>query len=55
MARALVINTNYAPAINDLVDRNLEIREVAFPMRDIVSARLFDRELYVSFLDAKSG
>ena len=53
--RALVITTNYAPAINDLVDRNLETLKVAFPMRDIVSARLFDRELYVSFLDAESG
>ena len=53
--RALVITTNHAPAINDLVDRNLEILKVAFPMRDIVSARLFDRELYVSILDAESG
>jgi len=53
--RALVITTNYAPAVNDLVDRNLEILKVAFPMRDIVSARLFDRELFVSFLDAESG
>lgn len=52
--RALIITTNYAPAINDLVDRNLEILKVAFPMRDIVSARLFDRELYVSFLEAES-
>ena len=45
----------YAPAINDLVDRNLEILKVAFPMRDVVSAWLFDRELYVSFLDTQTA
>ena len=52
----LIVTTNYAPTINDLVDHEEELEnlKVAFPMRDIVSARLFDRKLYASFL-ATSG
>lgn len=49
--QALVMTTNYAPAINSLPDRKLESLKVAFPMRDVVSARLFDHALYVTFLD----
>ena len=52
---ALIITTNYAPTISNLADHELKNLKVAFPMRDIVSARLFDRSLYVSFLDAQSG
>ena len=54
--RDLVLTTNYAPAINDqLTHHTLDGLKVAFPMRDFVSARLFDQELYVSFLDAKAS
>ncbi|MYD93599.1 MAG: hypothetical protein F4Y02_07900 [Chloroflexi bacterium] len=55
-SRNLVMTTNYAPAIEDqLSDLALDDLKVAFPMRDIVSARLFDQELYASFLDDKKG
>ena len=51
-SRDLVITTNYAPAIEDqLSELALDDLKVAFPMRDIVSARLFDQNLYASFLD----
>ena len=53
--QALVMTTNYAPAINSLSDRKLESLKVAFPMRDVVSARLFDQALYVTFLDTQPG
>lgn len=53
--QALVMTTNYAPAINSLPDRKLESLKVAFPMRDVVSARLFDHALYVTFLDTQPG
>ena len=54
-SRDLVMTTNYAPAIEDqLSDLALDDLKVAFPMRDIVSARLFDQELYASFLDDKA-
>ena len=55
-SRDLVMTTNYAPAISDqLSDLALDDLRVAFPMRDIVSARLFDQELYASFLDDKAA
>ncbi|MDE0062961.1 MAG: hypothetical protein OXU72_09250 [Gammaproteobacteria bacterium] len=55
-SRDLVMTTNYAPAIEDqLSDLALDDFKVAFPMRDIVSARLFDQELYASFLDDKAA
>ena len=38
--QALVMTTNYAPAINSLPGSKLGSLKVAFPMRDIVSARL---------------
>ena len=44
------MTTNYAPTINRLSGREMENLKVAFPMREIVSARLFDQALYVSFL-----
>ena len=51
-SRDLVITTNYAPAIEDqLSELALDDLKVAFPMRDVVSARLFDQNLYASFLD----
>ena len=51
-SRKLVITTNYAPAIKDqLSGLALDDLKVAFPMRDIVSARLFDQKLYASFLN----
>ena len=54
--RDLVMTTNYAPAIsNQLTNRALDDLKVAFPMRDVISARLFDQELYVSFLDAQAA
>lgn len=54
--RDLVMTTNYAPAIsNQLTNRPLDDLKVAFPMRDIISARLFDQKLYVSFLDAQAA
>lgn len=54
-SRDLVMTTNYAPAIEDqLSDRALDDLKVAFPMRDISSARLFDQELYSTFLDARA-
>ena len=54
-SRDLVMTTNYAPAIEDqLSDLALDDLKVAFPMRDIVSARLFDQELYAAFQDASS-
>ena len=46
---------NYAPAINSLPDHKLERLKVAFPMRDVVSARLFDHALYVTFLNTQPG
>ena len=52
--QALVMTTNYAPTINRLSGHEMENLKVAFPMRDIVSARLFDRALYVSFLGTQS-
>ena len=48
------MTTNYAPTINRLSGREMENLKVAFPMRDVVSARLFDRAQYVSFLDTQS-
>lgn len=54
--RDLVITTNYAPAIeNQLSDLPLDELKVAFPMRDVASARLFDQELYASFLNARAA
>ena len=54
-SRDLVMTTNYAPAIEDqLFDLALDDLKVAFPMCDIVSARLFDQKLYASFLDDKA-
>lgn len=47
--RELVMTTNYAPAIKGRPDLPLEELVVAFPMRDVVSARLFDQELYAWF------
>ena len=54
--RDLVMTTNYAPAIEDQLSDLLALDDlkVAFPMRDIVSARLFDQELYAAFQDASS-
>ena len=55
-SRDLVMTTNYAPAINEQLSvRGLDDLKVAFPMRDIVSARLFDQELYASFQDARAA
>lgn len=55
-SRDLVVTTNYAPAIEArLADRALDDLKVAFPMRDVASARLFDQELYASFLDARTA
>ena len=55
-SRDLVMTTNYAPAIEDqLSDRALDGLRVAFPMRDVASARLFDQQLYASFLDARTA
>ena len=55
-SRDLVMTTNYAPAISEkLSDRALDDLKVAFPMRDVTSARLFDQELYASFLDARAA
>lgn len=51
--QALVMTTNYAPAINSLPGSKLGSLKVAFPMRDIVSARLFDHALYVTFSDTQ--
>ena len=48
------MTTNYAPTINHLSGHEMENLKVAFTMRDIVSARLFDRALYVSFLGTRS-
>ena len=54
--RDLVMTTNYAPVIEDqLSDRALDDLRVAFPMRDVASARLFDQQLYASFLDARAA
>lgn len=54
--RNLIMTTNYAPVISsELANRSLDDLIVAFPMRDIASARLFDRELYVSFLEAQAS
>ena len=52
--QALVMTTNYAPTIDGLTGHELENLKIAFPMRDVVSARLFDRALYVSFFDAEA-
>ena len=50
------MTTNYAPAIEDqLSDRAVDDLRVAFPMRDVASARLFDEQLFVSFLDARAA
>ena len=55
-SRDLVMTTNYAPAIKDqLSERAVDDLRVAFPMRDIASARPFDRQLYASFLDARTS
>ena len=55
-SRDLVMTTNYAPAIKDqLSERAVDDLRVAFPMRDIASARLFDQQLYASFLDARAS
>ena len=55
-SRDLVMTTNYAPAIeHQLSDRALDDLKVAFPMRDIVSARLFDQKLYASFMDDQAA
>ena len=55
-SRDLVMTTNYAPAIEDqLSDRAVDDLRVAFPMRDVASARLFDEQLFVSFLDARAA
>ena len=55
-SRELVITTNYAPVIEDqLAELALDHLKVAFPMREIVSARLFDQKLYASFLDDKAA
>ena len=51
----LVITTNYAPTISELDSHELRNLKVAFPAREIVSARLFDQAIYMSFLGAKSG
>ena len=51
----LVMTTNYAPTIRGLAGHELADLKVAFPMRDIVSARLFDRALYVSFQGTPAG
>ena len=54
--RDLVITTNYAPAIEkQLSDLPLDELKVAFPMRDVASARLFDQDLYASFLNARAA
>ena len=53
--QALVMTTNYAPTIDGLTGHELENLKVAFPMREVISARLFDRALYVSFLNTQSG
>ena len=55
-SRDLVMTTNYAPAIKDqLSSRALDALKIAFPMREVASARLFDQELYASFLDARAA
>ena len=51
----LAASRTFRTELRAMVDRNLEILKVAFPMRDVVSARLFDRELYVSFLDTQTA
>lgn len=58
-SRDLIMTTNYGPAISEQLSirdiRELDDLKVAFPMRDVVSARLFDQELYASFLDDKAA
>ena len=55
-SRDLVMTTNYAPAISEQLSvHELDDLKVAFPMRDVVSARLFDQGLYASFLDDKAA
>lgn len=53
--QTLVMTTNYAPTIDGLTGHELANLKVAFPMREVVSARLFGRALYVSFLNTQSG
>ena len=55
-SRELVMTTNYATALESrLSDLELDNLKVAFPMRDIVSARLFDQELFEAFQDARTA
>ena len=53
--RDLIMTTNYAPAITQLTGSQLRDLKVAFPMRVIVSARLFDQDLYVAFGEPASS
>ena len=55
-SRDLVMTTNYATALKSrLSDLELDNLKVAFPMRDIVSARLFDQELFEVFQGARAA
>lgn len=47
------MTTNYAPVIDEWPDRPLDDLTVAFPMRDIVSVRLFNQELYALFMASR--
>lgn len=55
--RTLAITTYYAPAISkySLGTDRLDDLRVSFPMRDVVSARLFDPELYALFRRDRHG
>ena len=54
-SRDLVMTTNYGPPSKTNCRLGVGRPQVAFPMRDIVSARLFDEGLYASFLDGKAA
>lgn len=53
--RELVMTTNYAPVIDEWIDRPLGDLTVAFPMRDVVSVRLFNQELYALFMASRGS
>ena len=43
------LNSRAIREVNSLENQELEDLMIAFPMRDIVSVRLFDPTIYVSF------
>lgn len=50
--RELEITTHYSSIIEEF-DKNIEDFRIVIPMSEIVSARLFDREVYARFQDIK--